>query len=162
MLAGCGGEQYQDLREFVHNAGNGMRGRVEPLPEVKPYQAFTYNDFDLPDPFKPRKVEAAKGGGSGLHPDFNRRKEPLEAYPLDNLKMVGTLEQNKVMYALIKTPDKTLYRVKVGNYMGQNFGKISEITESLVTLKELVQDPTGDWTEHTSTLHLQEEQEQGK
>lgn len=156
-LAACGGGGIQDLEQFVKESGAGMRGKVQPLPEVKPYAPFTYNDFDLPDPFTPRKIEPAKGGaGKGPGPDLNRPKEPLEAFPLDSLKMVGTLEQGKTFYALIKTPDNTLYRVKVGNYMGQNFGRITQITESSVKLDEFVQDSGGDWTERTSTLQLSE------
>ena len=86
-----------------------------------------------------------------------RRKEPLEAYPLENLRMVGTLQQNKNNFALVKTPDNNLFRVKVGNYMGQNFGLINEISESTIKLKELVQDSSGDWTERVSTMTLIDE-----
>jgi type IV pilus assembly protein PilP len=81
----------------------------------------------------------------------------LEAYPLDNLRMVGTLEQGRGMFALVKTPDSSLYRVTAGNYMGQNFGYITQITDSSVTLKEIVQDGTGDWSERISTLQLVDE-----
>ena len=91
-------------------------------------------------------------------PDLNRRKEALEAFPLESLQMVGTLEQKRVNYALIKTPDKNLYRVKVGNYVGQNFGVISAISDSAVTLKEVIQDSSsGSWTERTSSLQLLEQ-----
>lgn len=155
-LAACGGGQYKDLEQFVKESGQGLRGKVEPLPEVRRYEPFVYNAFDVPDPFKPRKIEPTKGRGGGLQPDFNRRKEPLEAYPLESLKMVGTLQQNKVTYALVKTPDNNLYRVKPGNYMGQNFGLISDITEAEIKLKEVVQDSAGDWTERVSTLMLEE------
>lgn len=157
VLAGCGGGAYKDLEQFVKDSGQGLRGRVEPLPEVKPYEAFTYSAFDLPDPFKPRKIEA-KGvaGGGGLRPDFSRRKEPLETFPLESLKMVGTLQQAKDTYALVKAPDNTLFRVRAGNYLGQNFGQITEISESEVKLKEIVQDTGGDWTERTSSLLLEE------
>lgn len=154
-LAGCEGGAYKDLEQFVKESGQGLRGRVEPLPEVKPYEAFSYNAFDLPDPFKPRKIEG-KGGGGGTRPDFNRRKEPLEAFPLESLKMVGTLQQAKETYALVKAPDNTLFRVQTGGYLGQNFGQITEINETEVKLKEIVQDTGGDWTERTSSLLLEE------
>lgn len=157
-LSACGGGTHKDLKQFVEESGEGLRGKVEPLPEVKPYEAFAYNAFDFPDPFKPRKIEA-KGGGGGPRPDFNRHKEPLEAYATESLKMVGTLQQAKETFALVKAPDNTLFRVKKGNYLGQNFGQITEITESEVKLKEIVQDTGGDWTERTSSLLL-EEQEQ--
>lgn len=155
-LAACGEGQYKDLEQFVKESGQGLRGSVEPLPEVKRFEPFVYNAFDIPDPYKSRKIEPTKTGGGGLQPNFSRPKEPLEAYPLESLKMVGTLQQNKVTYALVKTPDNNLYRVKPGNYLGQNFGLISAITESEIKLKEVVQDSTGDWTERVSTLLLEE------
>ncbi len=162
MLAACS-EEFQDIKDFIKESDKGLRGRVEPLPEVKPYEPFLYNAFDLPDPFKPRKTEVAKGAGdSKLQPDLNRRKEALEAYPLENLRMVGTLEQRKVIYALIKSPDNNLYRVKTGNYMGQNFGLITDVSESALKLKELVQDGVGDWAERESNLQLLDEQERKK
>ena len=158
LLTACGGEPYEDLKQFVKDSDSLPRGRIEPLPEVKPYEPAPYNAFDLSDPFRPRKVEQAKGGG-GLAPDMNRRKEALEAYPLDNLRMVGTLEQGRGIFALVRTPDNTLYRVRQGNYIGQNFGFITQITDSSVTLKEIVQDGTGDWSERISTLQLLEEEQ---
>ncbi|MGH8715792.1 MAG: pilus assembly protein PilP [Burkholderiales bacterium] len=162
LLAACS-EEFQDIKDFIKESDKGLRGRVEPLPEVKPYEPFIYNAFDLPDPFKPRKTEPVKGAGaSKLQPDLNRRKEALEAYPLENLRMVGTLERSKVIYALIKSPDNNLYRVKNGNYMGQNFGLITNVTESSLKLKELVQDSAGDWAERESNLQLLDEQERKK
>ena len=136
LLTACS-EEFQDIKDFIKESEKGLKGRVEPLPEVKPYEPFTYNAFDLPDPFKPRKIEtAAKGTGTNkLQPDLNRRKEALEAYPLENLRMVGTLQQGKVIHVLIKSPDNNLYRVKTGNYLGQNFGLITEVTEASMKLR---------------------------
>lgn len=157
-LASCGGEQYSDLKQFVKEADNLPRGRIAPLPEVKPYEPFPYAAYDLADPFKPRKLEPAKtAAGGGIQPDLTRRKEPLEAYPLENLRMVGTLNQKKITYALVKSPDNNLFRVKTGNYLGQNFGLVTEISESGMKLKEIVQDSGGDWTERLSTMTLVEE-----
>ena len=157
-LASCGGEQYSDLRQFVKDSDNLPHGRIPPLPDVKPYEPFTYDAYDLVDPFKPRKIEPPKSAaGGGIQPDLTRRKEPLEAYPLENLRMVGTLQQNKATFALVKSPDNNLFRVKLGNYMGQNFGLITEISESTIKLKEIVQDSGGDWTERISTLTLIDE-----
>ena len=163
LLAACS-EEFQDIKDFIKESEKGLRGRVEPLPEVKPYEPFIYNAFDLSDPFKPRKTtEPFKGAGaSKLQPDLNRRKEALEAYPLENLRMVGTLEQRKVIYALIKSPDNNLYRVKTGSYMGQNFGLITDVTEASLKLIELVQDSAGDWAERESSLQLLDEQERKK
>ena len=154
-LAGCGGESHQDLRAWMADQGKGARGRVDPLPQIKPYEPFAYNDFDLPDPFKPRKIEPAKTEStSKLAPDLNRRREPLEAYPIESLSMVGTLEKGRTLYALVKTPERDIYQVRQGNHMGQNFGVIVGITDSDIKLKELVQDGAGDWSERSSTLNL--------
>ena len=160
VLAACGGSEFSDLKEFVDQSAQGMHGRVEPLPQVVAYEPMTYDAFDLPEPFQPRKIEPDKTGiGTGPSPDLNRRKEALEAYPLESLKMVGTLEKTRQRWALIKTPDNNLYRVRNGNYMGQNFGVVAMITESSVTLKELIQDTNGSWSERTSTLQLLDEEE---
>jgi len=155
-LTACNSGQHQDLEQFVKDSGQGLRGKVEPLPEVKGYEPFVYNAFELPDPFKPRKLQQAKAGGGGIQPDLNRPKEPLESYPLESLKMVGTLQQHRVTYALVKTPDNTLYRVRNGNHMGQNFGVITTVSETEIALKEIVQDSGGDWTERTASINLQE------
>lgn len=162
-LAACGGEQHSDLRQFVKDSDNLPRGRIPPLPEVKPYEPFAYDAFNLTDPFRPRKIEPPKtAGAGGLQPDFNRRREPLEAYPLENLKMVGTLQQKKDIYALVKTPDSNLFRVKPGNHLGQNFGRITAISETTIKLKEVVQDSGGSWEEKEQMLLLQNEQETKK
>ncbi len=163
ILTACGSTEFSDLKQFVQDAAEGQRGRVEALPQVKAYEPITYNAFDLPDPFKPRKVEADKtGGGGGPSPDLTRLKEALEAYPLESLKMVGTLERGNQRWALIKTPDNNLYRVKKGNFLGQNFGIIAMISDSSITLKELIQDTTGSWSERTSNLQLLEDEEKKK
>jgi type IV pilus assembly protein PilP len=153
-LAGCGGGGMEDLRTFVAETGKDMQGKIEPLPEVKVYEPFTYEAFDLPDPFKPRKLST--GGGGGMQPDLTRPKEPLEAFSLETLKMVGVLSRKGVIHAVIKTPDNAIYHVKKGNYVGQNFGLITQIGDSEVSLREIVQDSAGDWSERTSTLILQE------
>jgi type IV pilus assembly protein PilP len=160
VLGGCSSEM-SELKDFVKQSDKGLPRKIEPLPAVKPFEPFTYEGFDLPDPFKPRKLVAPReGGGGGLAPDLNRRKEPLEAFPLEQLKMVGTLSQGKDTYALVRA-DKTLYRVKKGNYMGQNFGLITDVTESEIKLKEIVQDSAGDWAERQSVLPLLEETGKG-
>lgn len=159
LLAGCSSE-IDDLKSFVRDSEKGLPRRIDPLPAVKPFEPFAYEGFDLPDPFKPRKLSAPKEGAGGLAPDLNRRKEPLEAFPLEQLKMVGTLSQGKDTYAIVRA-DKTLYRVKKGNYMGQNFGLITDVTEGDIKLKEIVQDSAGDWAERQSVLPLLEETGKG-
>lgn len=155
MLGGCGGSgSLSDLRQFVKNADKLPHGKIPPLPEVKPYQPFQYTAFDIPNPFEPRKVETPKTAGSKLKPDFNRRRQPLEAYALETLKMVGTLERDNKMYALVLAPDHNLFYVTAGNYIGQNFGRITQITDSEIKLNELVQDSSGDWTKRASALQL--------
>lgn len=160
LLAACTGEEFGDLKAELKEKTKDMRGRIEPLPVVKAYEPVPYKVFDQPDPFSTAKIElvtksAGAGGGGGLKPDLNRPKEPLEAYPLETLKMVGVLQQRKNNFALVKA-DTGLYRVSVGNYMGQNFGLVTAITDSAIQLRELIQDAVGDWTERQSTLQLQE------
>jgi len=163
LVAACGGEPHSDLRQFVKESENQPHGRIPPLPEVKPYEPFTYSAFELIDPFKARKIEPPRGAATGgVAPDVNRRREPLEAYPLESLRMVGTLEQKKQMFALVRAPDNTLFRVRSGNYVGQNFGRIVGISESAMKLKEIVQDGTGNWEEKDQILQLQEESEATK
>ena len=153
LVAGCGGESHQDLRTWMAEQGKGVKGKLDPLPQMKPYEPFTYNAFDLSDPFKPRKIEPNKGQ-SKLAPDLNRRKEPLEAFPLESLNMVGSMQQGKTMFALVRTPDRDVYQVRPGNYLGQDFGVVVGVTESEIRLRELIQDSSGDWTERNSTLQL--------
>ncbi len=157
LLAGCGGEEFQDLQEFVKNSGVGLRGKIEPPPEVKPYEYFAYvNDTSLPDPFLPRTQESKAGLGAGENqPDMDRPKEALEEFPLESMKMVGYLNQNKVGYAVIRADGK-LHRVKAGNYIGMNFGLITVVLDSGITIKEIVQDSSGAWTERESSLQLLE------
>src|SRR5690348_18502307 len=133
--------------------------KLNPLPLVKPYEPFTYNAYDRPVVLISRKIEPVKSGGN-LAPDLTRRKEPLEAYPLESLQMVGTLQKGKSTFALVRTTEKDVYQVKVGNYLGQNYGVIVGISDNEIKLKELVQDGTGDWTERSSTLQLADASEQ--
>jgi type IV pilus assembly protein PilP len=160
VLGGCSSE-IDELKQFVRESDKGLQRKIEPLPAVKPFEPFAYEGFDLPDPFKPRKLAPGDKKESDLmREQINRRKEPLEAFPLEQLKMVGTLSQGTDTYALVRA-DKTLYRVKRGNYMGQNFGLITDVTDSEIKLKEIVQDSAGDWAERQSSLPLLEEAGKG-
>jgi len=158
MLTGCGGEEFQDLRDFVKNAGADMRGKVEPPPEIKPYEPFAYNNSTaLPDPFKPRKQDTRNANQSGQNqPDLNRPKEELEEFPLESLKMVGYLNQHKVGHALIRSSEGKIHLIKAGNYLGLNFGQVKSVSEVEVKIQEMVQDSAGDWTERESSLQLVE------
>ncbi|MFM2407949.1 MAG: hypothetical protein RL358_691 [Pseudomonadota bacterium] len=158
LLSGCGGEEFQDLRDFVKSAGADMRGKIPPAPEVKPYEPFAYeNSSNIADPFKPRKPDLHGGGKFGLNqPDLDRPKEALEEFPLEALKMVGYLQKRNVSSAIVKAPDGKIYPVKSGNYLGLNFGKVLEVLGNEVKIKEMVQDSAGDWTERMSTLQLVE------
>ncbi len=157
LLVGCSSEKHADLRKWVKEQDDLPRGRIPPLPEVKPYAPIEYAAFDLTDPFKPRKIEPPKNTAQagGIQPDPNRRREPLEAYPLEALKMVGVLKQ-KEFFGLVKTPDNNLFQVKAGNYLGQNFGRIVAVSDGAIKLKEIVQDSNGTWEEKEQTLLLQE------
>lgn len=169
LLAACGGEEFGDLKAELKDRTKDMRGRIDPLPVVRPYEPVPYKVFDQPDPFGPAKIQlvtkSAPSGGGALNEEARKQgerpKEPLEAYPLESLKMVGVWQQPKVTYALVKA-DSGLYRVKKGNYMGQNFGLVTAINGSQIELRELIQDAAGDWSERQSTLQLQEAGAGGK
>lgn len=156
LLAACQGGKGDDLDKFIEESGKSMRPKVDPLPEVKPYVPMEYNaDGSLVNPFKARR--AMNEGAGKLQPNMNRPREPLESYPLESLKFVGSIEKTKLKYALIKTPDNSVQQVKVGNYLGQNFGMIVEINENGVVLKEIVQDDlSGDWVERAASVDLQD------
>jgi type IV pilus assembly protein PilP len=162
LLAACGGEEQGELRQELAAMTKDLRGKVDPLPQVRTYEPVPYKGESMVDPFVPGRIVVAAvaggaggGGGGGVQPDLNRPKEPLEAFPLDAIQMVGTLAQNKDVYALVRA-GTNLFRVKKGNYMGQNFGLITAIEESQINLKEVVQDSGGDWVERSATLQMSE------
>lgn len=159
LLTGCGRDDLEDVREFVKTAHADKKPRVEPLPEVKTQEAFVYTPANLTDPFsafnlKPQAAKGAPGGVGG--PDPNRRKELLEDYPLDSLKMVGTLTRGRQAWAIVQAPDGAVYRAKVGDHLGQNYGQIVRVTEEKVELIELIQGSLGDWVEREASIALLE------
>jgi len=159
-LAACSGGDNEDLRQWMNEATKDIKGKIPPLPQVKPYEPVSYDAGSLVDPFRLSKIglEQKKSAGNGLQPNMDRPREPLEAYPLESLKYVGVMTRKKTSYAIVLV-DGALHQVRIGNYMGQNFGVITKVTESEVVLKELVQDSAGDWVERESTLLLQGQEE---
>ena len=158
VLVGCGSDGLDDLRAFVKNAHADRKPNVEPIPEMKPNQTFTYAATDLPDPFSPSsKMRTLQTqAGSGPKPDMNRRKQALEEYPLDALKMVGTLSRGKETWAVIQAPDGSVHRAQRGSYIGQNFGKVIKITEEKIELVELIPGSPGSWVEREAILAVPE------
>lgn len=156
FLAACSGGEQDELRQWMKDETKDFRGRLAPLPQVKPYEPVAYDAVGLVDPFRPSKMlaENKQGSAGGLQPDMNRPKEPLEAYPLESIKYVGSLTRRRQTHAIVQV-DGTLHQVRAGSYMGQNFGVVTKITETEMALRELVQDSAGDWVERTSVLHLQ-------
>ncbi len=156
-LAGCGSDGLEDLRAFTKEAHADRKPRIEPLPEIRSQEVFAYNPAELSDPFAPQNLrpKLVKDGG-GSRPDTNRRKEPLEEFPLDALKMVGTLTRGKETWAVIQAPDGTVYRSKIGDHLGQNFGMVTKITDERIDLIELIQASSGDWVEREANLGLTE------
>jgi len=160
-LGGCGGSNTEDLRSYVDNVKASQHSQIDPLPEFAPYETHLYQAADDRDPFTPPvysapKNSVAQGSNTGISPDFNRPREPLESEPLDSLRMVGTLERNGSSWALVRMSDSTIHRVKPGNYLGQNYGKIINITESEVEVAEIVPDGLGGWMERQAALALSE------
>lgn len=156
LLAACSGGEQEELRQWMKQETKDFRGKIPPLPEVKPYAPVPYDAAGLVDPFRASKMMAERkaAGGGGVQPDLNRPKEPLESYPLESIKYVGSLTKNRQSHGIVQV-DGALHQVRAGNYMGQNFGVITKISEMEINLRELVQDSAGDWVERNSTLHLQ-------
>lgn len=161
-LAGCGDSDVQEVRQWMAQVKAQARVVVPPLSEPKTFIPFAYAAKDEVDPFSPNKLlaelaKASKSNGA-FKPDLERRKEVLESYPLDTIKMVGTLQKAGVVYALLQI-DRAVHQVRAGQYLGQNFGRISSVTEEAVSIKEIVQDAGGDWVERMSKLELQDSKE---
>lgn len=157
LLSGCAKQDMNDLRAFVEEVKQRPPGRIEPLPEIKEVETHSYSSSDLRNPFAPEKVQETETNiaqGSGLTPDFNRRKEELEQFPLDSLRMVGTLDKEEFVWALIRTNDGTIHTVKEGNYIGLNYGKIDRISEEKLELTEIIQDGQGGYIERQATVAL--------
>lgn len=144
-----------DLARFIEETKKEPGGRVEPLPEVKPYETFIYSAASLRSPFLPGSPGGAPGS-HGVRPDQKRNREFLEQFSLDTLKMVGTLKLSSHTYALVQTKDGLVHRVVVGNYLGQADGKITEITPSKISLIEIVPDGLGGYMERPAALGLTE------
>jgi type IV pilus assembly protein PilP len=163
VLAGCSGDEHGDLKQELAQLTKDFRGQVPPLPEVRPYEPVPYTSEGQVDPFRVDRIEIVQGGERGakvpeiLAEHEKRVKEPLESFPLESIQMLGTITQDKETFALVKA-GPNLYRVKKGNYMGQNFGVITGIDEGGIKLKELVQDSGGEWVERASGLQLVEGQ----
>jgi type IV pilus assembly protein PilP len=164
-LAGCSDSDVQEVRQWMKQVDGQAQVYVAPLSAPKTFIPFAYASGEAVDPFNPNKllVELAKSAnrGGGIKPDTERRKELLESYPLDTVKMVGTIEQGGVVYALLQV-DRAVHQVRGGQHVGQNFGLVTAVSESVVSIKEIVQDATGDWVERMSRLELQESKEGGK
>lgn len=161
LLSGCSGDM-SDLQRFVEQTKLQQRGTVQPLPEFQPYESFVYSEEGLRDPFIEAELEQTNDApsvesASGLRPDTNRRREPLENFPLDSLQMVGILEQNEITWGLVQAPDGTIHRVLAGNYAGQNYGEITRITEERISVYEIIPDGVGGWVEREASLALGEE-----
>ena len=160
-LAACGGDEHGDLKQELAQATKDFRGRVEPLPQVRAYEPVPYTAEGQVDPFRPERIDVAQqrltssAGSSRIEKERDRPKEPLEAFPLESIQMLGTITQANETFALVKA-GPNLYRVRKGNYMGQNFGVVTGIDESQIALKELIQDSGGEWVERNSALQLVE------
>jgi type IV pilus assembly protein PilP len=158
LLAGCGSEQ-EELQQWMEQQRREAKPSVEPLSPPKKFDPQPYASTDGIEPFSPQKLtvalkQEARQPNSMLAAEFNRRKEPLEAFPLDSMTMVGSVIKNGRNFALLRV-DNLLYQVKTGDYLGLNYGKIVAITETEVSLREIVQDAAGEWIERPGALQLQ-------
>lgn len=160
LLSACG-QGLGDLQQFVTQIKAQPPGRITPIPEFQPYQNFEYKSHDLRDPFRsvdfrrPEKIPEEIGLlGDGLRPDIDRVREPLEDFPLDTLRLKGTVTKDGVKWGLIFAPDNTIHRVLEGHYMGQNHGRIISVTDDIIELTEIVPDGLGNYIERSSAIAL--------
>ncbi|MGD7033788.1 pilus assembly protein PilP [Methylotuvimicrobium buryatense] len=161
LLSACSSDDKSDLVQYINQVKARPKTQIEPLPEIKVIEPFIYKPSGLRDPFRPiEKVVEAElvdvGTGRGIRPDPIRRKEQLESYSLDSLRMVGTITKDAVLWGLIKAGDGTIHRVRQGNFMGRNHGKIIRINEDKIELMEIVPDKPGTWREQQTSLALSE------
>lgn len=155
-LAGCSADM-DDLDRYINEIKARPGGRIEPLPEITPYEVFTYvaDTEGYRSPFVPDTPQAAAGGpGSTTRPDRDRSREFLEQFPLDTLAMVGTLELSETTYGLVQTQDGLIHRVIPGNYMGQNDGRVIAITDSEIQVVEIISDGIGGYLEREAAVSL--------
>ena len=159
VLAGCGAEN-EELQDWMDRQRREVKPNVTPLTPPKKFEAEPYTSLQAVDPFSNQKLtvalkQEAKQPNSMLAAELNRRKEPLEAYPLDSMTMVGSVAKQAQPFALLRV-DNLLYQVKLGDHLGQNYGRIVKISETEIVLREIVQDAAGEWIERTGNLQLQE------
>ena len=162
-LSACAGGDHEELKQWMAENTKDMRGNIPKLPDVKPYEPVPYDVEATIDPFKPNKIEPESkykqvaGKGGAFQPDFEAREvrnSLLEKYPIESLKMIGYMNVNKRPMAVVQIEDK-VKQVKVGDYVGLDFGMVTQISDTEVQLRELIQDSAGDWTERKSSLYLQ-------
>ena len=160
-LTACASNNTEDLRSYVEEVKAQQQARIDPLPEFAPYETYLYQANGSRDPFMPPVTSAptsqvAGPASNGISPNFERTREPLESEPLDSLRMVGTLKRDGSSWALVRMSDSTIHRVRPGNFLGENHGKIVQISESQVELTEIVPDGLGGWMERQAALALSE------
>jgi type IV pilus assembly protein PilP len=162
-LAGCSSSEQEELQQWMTEQRNATKPKVDPLPEPTKFSPQAYNQEGAIEPFSNQKLTQALRRDSNqatsnvalIAPELSRRKEPLEAYPLDATFMVGSLLKVGQPVALVRV-DNLIYQVRVGNYLGQNYGRITKVGETNLALREIVQDAAGEWIERTATLQLLE------
>ena len=158
VAAGCTPDM-SDLEDYARDVKGRTSKSIEPIPQPKPYEPFVYEAGDRRDPFlailQSRDAALAGAGGAGaIKPDFDRPKEPLEEFPLDALRMVGTITMQQRAFALIRAPDAVVHRVSVGDHLGQNYGKITGISETEVVLMEIIPDGLGGYIQRPASVAL--------
>ena len=153
IAAACSSGQ-SDLQQWIDTTRKNPGGRIQALPEVKPYETFAYAAGNLRSPFQPQGPSAIGGGSASLRPNTHRNREFLEASSLDTLKMVGTLKAGGSFFGLVQSKDGLVHKVQPGNYLGQNDGKVSTISGSKISLVEIIPDGLGGYIERPASLAL--------
>lgn len=158
LLMGCAAEEHQDLRQWMRDEAKGMKGKVAPLPEISAFPVVSYETESLTPPFAPGKIVTLEAAADKTAPDRARPQQPLEIFPLEDLRVVGVIMAGRVPYALVQTPPPNKPKhVRVGEYMGRNFGKITAITTEGITVLESVKDTNGVWVAQEKLLIVPKE-----
>lgn len=155
LLAACNGD-IRDLEQRVAEVKSRKSQAIEAIPTPEQVASFAYQPEDRRDPFARSQAEPSARVATGPRPDPNRSREPLEEFPLDELRMQGIIQTARITYALIKAPDGVIHRVTVGNHLGQNDGQVKSIAETAVVLAEIVPDGFGGWVSRSASLTLSE------
>jgi type IV pilus assembly protein PilP len=158
VLAACGAPEHSDLKQWMQDQASTMKGKVPPLPQIEPFPAVSYEGVALIPPFSTAKIISTEAVADKTAPDHNRLPQPLERFPLEDLRVIGIIVEGNTPHALIQTPPPNKPKhVRIGEYLGQNFGRVISITRDTVMVRETTKDANGAWVPKETPLRVMQE-----